>query len=66
MMAKIVTLDMQRLASNLTLVVKIRRRRQWGVRLAIAVWLVRLAAWVAWMGFEVEEIPACADREKVE
>lgn len=65
-MARIITLDAQEMASHVTLTIKVKRGRQWQARLAIAIWLMRLAAWIGWLGFEVEETPACAGREEAE
>jgi len=42
--------------------VKLSHAKQWRVRLAIAKWLMVLAAWIAWLDIEFEfGEPCCAD-----
>ena len=52
-----VTLDTKKLIQDhrMTLHVKIHRLNQWRWRLWAGSWLIRLAAWVMWMGVEIEE-----------
>ena len=50
------TIDTQEVAKRLTLtvVVRLRRLRAWRWRVALAGWLIRLAAWVAWVNLDLE------------
>jgi hypothetical protein len=48
----------KQMANNITLTVRIKRGSEWGIRLKIGAWLIRLAAWVMWMDIEIEEIEA--------
>jgi hypothetical protein len=52
-----VTLDAQKLAKHVTVTVDLTRWREWTLRLKVATWLVRLAAWIAWLGYEEEGEP---------
>jgi len=47
-------LNTRDLAHSITLEVKLRGSKQWEWRLKLAGWLIRLAAWVAWMNAEIE------------
>lgn len=47
--------DAQGLASGLTITVKIKRYRQWLVRLWIAKQLIRLAGFIAWVDVEFSD-----------
>lgn len=53
MNTRVITLDGPTLVSALTMTVRIKRMRQVQLRLALARWLIRLAAGVAGMGIEI-------------
>lgn len=50
-----ITIDAKDVLAQATLVVKMTRLKQWRVRVWIAMRLIALAAWVAWMDVEFEE-----------
>jgi hypothetical protein len=54
---KVLTLDTRKLAKRGTVVVQLSRWREWTLRLKVATWLIRLAAWIAWLGYEEEGEP---------
>jgi len=47
-------LDVRKLAHTLTLKVKLRRHAEFKLRAWIGMQLIRLAAWVMWLGVEFE------------
>jgi len=47
-------LNTRDLAHCITLEVKFKSSTQWVWRLKIASWLIRLAAWVAWVNVSIE------------
>ena len=38
-----------------TIVLRLTRTKEWSIRLAIAKWLFRLGAWIAWVDIEFED-----------
>jgi hypothetical protein len=48
--------DAKQMANNITLHVRVKRSNEWEWRLKVGLWLIRLAAWVMWMGIEIEAI----------
>jgi hypothetical protein len=46
-------LDAKQLANELTITVEIKRHKEWTLRLWVAAKLIKLAAWIAWVGVEI-------------
>ena len=46
--------QMKDLAHKMTLVVRLKGVDRWAWRVRIATWLLRLAAWIAWMNVEID------------
>lgn len=51
-MAVLTELDTRELAHRITLEVKLKRAREWGLRVKVACLLIRFAAWIAWFNVE--------------
>lgn len=54
-MATLNKLDTKILARHFTLTVRIRRMREWSIRIWIAKQLIRLAAFIMWVNVEIED-----------
>ena len=49
-----ISLDTKKVVQeNITLHVRIHKYHSWLLRVKVAEWLIRLAAWVAWMNIEI-------------
>ncbi len=54
-MARMPTVDAVKAMRGMTLTVRMCRTRELAMRMRVAVWLCRLAAWVANVNFKVED-----------
>lgn len=50
------TVDAKDIAGRLTIKLKVKHARQWAVRTWVAIQLIRLAAFIAWIGCDIEEV----------
>lgn len=48
-------IDMKDVMTGMTMTVRVKRCKEWKLRFRIALWLIRLAAWISWFKFEYIE-----------
>ena len=49
-------IDSKDIARHLTVTLRLKRTKQWGIRLRIATLLIRLAAWIGWFNYAEAEL----------